>query len=298
MPVLLVELLAAAADAHDCELALSAFASLKARAGAPLLVDEGTLVAVLAAAARRRNAALATEAWAALEQTTTARSLPPAPGSFLALAAARAACGDLESAFRALLALQGAHPALEVPEGALMPLITACSGGPSALDGAYFTLERLRDAGERVSPAALNVVIAACARAGDVSRAFETFDEIEPAFGAAPDVASFNALLTACVWHGRASAAPRLVAEMEAKGIAPDATTRALLVDGALAARDVQAAMRHVQAAVQAGVSLSRDTLRRLQAYLERNGDDQARATLADALTRFGIGHLRKMTTL
>ncbi len=289
----LAALVGAAAEAHDAPLALRALAALSARRGAPTLLDEGTLVAALGAAARTRSRELEEAAWAALEATAAARGAPPSDAAYAALMASRAARGELEGAFRALAQLQRAHTERELPPGALAPLVAACSGGADALDAAYYTVERLHGRGETVGATALNVVIAACARAGDVGRAFETFEEIERTFAMAPTTASYNALLGACVWHGRAWAAPRLADEMAAKGVEPDATTRALLLDGALAARDLPAALVQLQAAVAIGEAPPRDTLRRLLMQTKRVGDDAALATVEAAMEALGVGHVR-----
>ncbi len=287
------ELVAAAAEAHDCELALRALTALAARPGKPALLDEGTLVAALGAATRMRHVPLADAAWAALEATAEARGAPPCAASYAALLASRAGRGDLEGAFCALTALQQAHGSEELPPGALAPLVAACTGGPDALDEAYYTVERLHARGEAAGVSALNVVIAACARAGDVGRAFETFEEMERTFGAAPTTASYNALLSACVWHGRAWAAPRMEEEMRAKGIAADATTRALLLDATLAARDTPAALARLQVAVRDKEPPPRDTLRRLLSHTKREGDEEARAKVLLAMKSFGVGHMR-----
>jgi pentatricopeptide repeat protein len=287
------ELLAAASDADDCDAALLALSAVAERPGKPARLDEGTLLAALGAATRTRNVALADAAWAALEATAAARGAPPSAASYATLMASRAGRGDLEGAFRALAALQEAHGGDNLPPGALAPLVAACTGGPDALDAAYYTVERMRSSDQTTGVAALNVVIAACARAGDVGRAFETFEEIERTFGEAPTVASYNALLAACVWHGRAWAAPRMEEEMRAKGVVPDATTRALLLDAALAARDLPAAMARLADAVRDGESPPRDTLRRLLTHTRRAGDEPAREEVLRAMRGLGVAYAR-----
>jgi pentatricopeptide repeat protein len=274
-PALCGEVLVVAADVNDCELALRALTY----AGNAHL-DEGALLAAMGCAARGRHAALADAAWAALQATTAARGVPPSAASYASLLACRAACGDVEGAFRALHSLQAV--AQELPPSALAPLVAACAGGPEALDAAYYTVQRLHAAGEGAGVAALNVVVAACAKAGDVQRAFETFEEIEgPTFGLAPTTASYNALLGACVWHGHAFAAQRLEEEMRAKGVLPDATTAGLLIDAALAQRDLAGAMARLDGELPA-----RDAMRRLLAYTRRAGDEAARAAVLQAMRR------------
>ena len=65
-------------------------------------------------------------------------------------------------------------------------------------DEAYYHLDARHTGGHGVPLDAVDVVVEACARLGDLDRAFATFGELER-FGVRPGVSTYNALLHACV---------------------------------------------------------------------------------------------------
>jgi len=90
------------------------------------------------------------------------------------------------------------------------------------VDDAYYVLEARRTEGEAVPLPAINVIIEACAQLEDLDRAFATWGELE-AFGLAPDVHTFNALLHTCVRTREMGSGQRLLQRMEAAEIKRDA---------------------------------------------------------------------------
>lgn len=56
----------------------------------------------------------------------------------------------------------------------------------------------MHELGQRVPLSAINCIIQGCVNVRDMSRAFQTFDEIHRTFKLQPDVHSYNALLDGC----------------------------------------------------------------------------------------------------
>ena len=93
---------------------------------------------------------------------------------------------------------------------------------PVSVEDAYYVLEARRTEGEAVPLPAINVIIEACAQLEDLDRAFATWGELE-AFGLAPDVHTFNALLHTCVRTREMGSGQRLLQRMGAADIKRDA---------------------------------------------------------------------------
>lgn len=64
----------------------------------------------------------------------------------------------------------------------------------------------------------INCVIAACSLAGDLDRAFQTYDEVERVFGLEKNLETYNALLEGCVQVKHVRGGLRIVSEMEKLG--------------------------------------------------------------------------------
>jgi hypothetical protein len=71
------------------------------------------------------------------------------------------------------------------------------------LDGLYYALVELQrmSTGKKVPAAALNTVISAAGRMGQIDRSFATFDEYNTIFGLEHNVHSYNSLLRAMRYH-------------------------------------------------------------------------------------------------
>ncbi len=65
------------------------------------------------------------------------------------------------------------------------------------MDEAYYMLEELQAAGECVSLPLLNMIVRSCANAGDIDRAYATYEAF-PKFKLQPNVETLEALLVVC----------------------------------------------------------------------------------------------------
>lgn len=116
------------------------------------------------------------------------------------------------------------------------------------VDDAYYVLEARRTEGRPVPLAPINVIIEACAQLEDLDRAFATWGELE-AFGLAPDVNTFNALLHTCVRTREIGSGQRLLQRMAAAGIKRDA--QSYFLECALLMRSAPRAAQTAERAAQ-----------------------------------------------
>lgn len=76
----------------------------------------------------------------------------------------------------------------------------------------------------------VNCIIAACSYAGDLDRAFQTYDEVENVFGLEKNVETYVALLEGCIQVKHVRGGLRIVSEMESIGMKLDGDILHLLV--------------------------------------------------------------------
>ena len=96
---------------------------------------------------------------------------------------------------KALSVLNAMHEAGIEPHGpSLAYLQQQLLSTVEAMDTAYYALEDLANEGEKVSPASLCMIITACSNAGDLERAYLTFNAYAK-FNLQPNIAAVNALL-------------------------------------------------------------------------------------------------------
>jgi hypothetical protein len=148
----LIELVISATEVDDAECALRALQYLhdgsNPKPVQPLVMDEGSIVAILGTAARSANAALAKEAWELLK-VSVGSTRAPNPASYMALVHAMATSQQFDAAFLALAEMQSFFGTpqnaeeLEIlsPFSSLRPLVLSLSQlGPAGLDGVSFIL--------------------------------------------------------------------------------------------------------------------------------------------------------------
>ncbi|KAG0569430.1 hypothetical protein KC19_6G090200 [Ceratodon purpureus] len=258
----LVELVIAATEVDDAECSLIALQHLNksspSNAVQPLVMDEGSIVAILGTAARSSNAALAKEAWELLKLSVgSARA--PNPAAYMALVHALSSSQQFDAAFLTLAEMQSLYGTpqsaedLEVlsPFSSLRPLVLALAQlGPAGLDGAYFKLAEMHANGQPVPLAAINCVILGCANIWDADRAYQTFESINGTFGLRPDVHSINALLDAFGKNRKTVEAVKLFEYMHESGVTPDRQSFELMIIAHVVNRDVQSASAMLAAMV------------------------------------------------
>ena len=110
---------------------------------------------------------------------------------------------------------------------------TGASLSASTLDDAYAKLLARRGEGKGVTTSCVNALIAACGKAKEMGRAFETF-EVLGELDLEPDIHTYTLLMDICLTNRRFDAVLKMAEEIEARNHAPP--------------RDPQTAKRHAEA--------------------------------------------------
>eukprot|EP00208_Stichococcus_sp_RCC1054_P000518 CAMPEP_0206143670 /NCGR_PEP_ID=MMETSP1473-20131121/21397_1 /ASSEMBLY_ACC=CAM_ASM_001109 /TAXON_ID=1461547 /ORGANISM="Stichococcus sp, Strain RCC1054" /LENGTH=842 /DNA_ID=CAMNT_0053539177 /DNA_START=163 /DNA_END=2691 /DNA_ORIENTATION=+ len=201
----------------------------------------------------------------------------PCVPAYHALIHTFAKAGHFEDAMRVLARLEKGYafqPGVAAWYGQ-QSFVDAISPSVNLVDAAYFAVEGLHAKGEEVTTAMLNIIIAACAQVGDLTRAFETF-EAAPGLGLKPDADSYNALMLGCVRYGQNDSAPKLLGEMRTAGLEPNVRSIEIMVDSAVVAADCDDMMACLQELADRGTAPSINMLQRCVERAERSGDAHA----------------------
>jgi pentatricopeptide repeat protein len=134
----------------------------------------------------------------------------------------------------------------------------------------------------------LNCIIAACSQAGDLERAFQTYDEAQRC-GLTRNVETFNALLSGCVVTRHVKGGIRVVEEMKELGVAINQETVHLLTRLFMRIGHFNKALQAVEDATEKGVELSTSTFQTLTRKLMRLGRLAEVRTLIALAERSGI---------
>lgn len=108
----------------------------------------------------------------------------------------------------------------------------------STLDDAYAKLLARRGEGKGVTTSCVNALIAACGKAKEMGRAFETF-EVLGELDLEPDIHTYTLLMDICLTNRRFDAVLKMAEEIEARNMDFTARTGELLVLTALKMRDI-----------------------------------------------------------
>jgi pentatricopeptide repeat protein len=128
----------------------------------------------------------------------------------------------------------------------------------------------------------MNCIIAACSQAGDLERAFQTYDEAQRC-GLRPNVETFNALLSGCVVTRHYKGGLRIIEEMDESDVASNHETVHLLTRLFMRIGYFDKALAAVEDATSKGMELSTSTYQ----------------TLARKFMRLGqLGEVRKLIAL
>ncbi|EJD52754.1 hypothetical protein AURDEDRAFT_98234 [Auricularia subglabra TFB-10046 SS5] len=192
-----------------------------------IMPDEGACIAVLHCAARHGLPQLAGDVIAQLFSA----GVKPEEHHFAALVEAFAASGTLLEALAALSWMRS-H---KVPPTAhtAAPILERISADIDKTDDAFNLLYDLHADGRVVDIVAMNCVVEAAAKQGDLGRAVGIYKSAGD-WDLAPDTSTFNILLDGCRAHGQVELPERILAEMQERGVRPDARTFETLIRIAL----------------------------------------------------------------
>ncbi len=94
------------------------------------------------------------------------------------------------------------------------PIVRIIGQDTGLFDSAYFALETLNSSGKTVDVSALNAVIAAAEKLGDLGRAVAVYQQA-PKLGVRPNTETFNSLLGACIAKKAKPQGDLLIKEMQ-----------------------------------------------------------------------------------
>ncbi|KAG0741338.1 hypothetical protein G6F57_008494 [Rhizopus arrhizus] len=186
--------------------------------------DEGTCLHVLRVAAKKGDTKLATDV---IRQLST-NGYPYKEHYFTPLMEAFLVKDDLKSAFNVLdiMRVSGVPPTMN----AIYALREKLSKDIKTIDKAYYILEELRREKKAVDVTAFNVVVAACADAGDLERTISTHREAEN-LGVKPDVDTYNAILDVCIKARVDKMDKVVIEEMKKANISPNIDTYIKMIE-------------------------------------------------------------------
>ena len=184
--------------------------------------DEGVMLKVLDVAARWGEPDLALNVLSVLAETAEAQE-----HHMTALLEAYVSAGRVPEAIKVIATMRenGLSPTISTIEP-----IAAVLSTPEIIDQALYGIEDIHAAKEPVDIAAVNAVILASSRLGDLRRARATQAMIGQ-IGLIPNVDTFNLVLQGCIKASHRPLGDNIMAEMEAAGVKPDQTTYESMVE-------------------------------------------------------------------
>ncbi|CAO3568285.1 unnamed protein product [Mortierella alpina] len=100
---------------------------------------------------------------------------------------------------------------------------------PGNIEEAYVCMREMHKEGKAVDVVAFNVLVEACGRMKDLTRAMSIF-ESAPVLGVEPDTDSYNALLTGCITDRNMAEGKNVITLMQAAGVDPNVDTYQSLI--------------------------------------------------------------------
>ncbi|KAI9255473.1 hypothetical protein BY458DRAFT_442275 [Sporodiniella umbellata] len=209
--------------------------------------DEGVCLQVLRVAAKVGDTKLATDVIRQLSTT----GYPYKEHYFTPLMEAFLVKDDLKSAFNVLdiMRISGIPPTLR----AVQAFREKISESMETVDKAYYILEELHKENKPVDVAAFNVVLAACADAGDVDRTISTYREAVN-LGVQPNVDTYNSILDVCI-KGRVHDMDSVViSEMKKANVSPNVDTYVKMIELSCYRVDLDSAFKYLETMKEYGI--------------------------------------------
>ncbi|KAF7723036.1 hypothetical protein EC973_002412 [Apophysomyces ossiformis] len=209
--------------------------------------DEGACLEVLRVAAKEGDTKLVTDV---IRKLSTS-GYPYKEHYFTPLMEAFLSKNDLKSAFNVLDIMRVSGIALDMRS--TLPIQEKLSKNMKAIDKAYFLLEELKREGKAVDITAFNVVVKACAQAGDVHRTVATYREAAN-LGVKPDVDTYNAVLEVCVETAMQGMGDVVIQEMKKADVAPNVETYSRMIALACTQKNYENAFTYLEEMKSYGV--------------------------------------------
>lgn len=125
--------------------------------------------------------------------------------------------------------MQHGDSKVQIVAGTTTPIFDYMKKDIERIDSTWGILDELRNSGQDVNIAAINVIIQASVFFGDIQRAVGTYKVI-PEYGLSATVETYNLLLSACIGASHRELGDHIIADMKKAGIRADAGTYERLV--------------------------------------------------------------------
>jgi Pentacotripeptide-repeat region of PRORP/PPR repeat len=178
---------------------------------------EGVCLNILSTAARHANPQLATS----VIEVLTKQNVPPRSFHFLPLIEAYVRAGEYYQAFVVMGLMRSSCPETPPEVRQFRYLINELSQSAKSVDQAFFALQDIVKQHKQVDVVAFNVVMEACLKLGDLTRALSNYKEVGN-LGVKPNSDTINALLALARSFSNIDVARFLLSEMNELGIKPN----------------------------------------------------------------------------
>lgn len=230
--------------------------------------DEGLLARILDVAAKFGRPPLASRALSILSDLhATAQEF-----HLVALLEAYVKAGQVPEALRVFTSLRENGMA---PTQSTMEPIAAVLNTPEIIDQAFYGLEDMYRAGEKVDLASINALILACARLGDLRRVRATQAAISD-FGLTPDHDTFDLVLEGCIVARHRALADTILSEMASAGLVLKPSTYQRLIQLCLVPDEYDEAFYYLEQMKTDGFTPSDVIYRSILAKCIQCGDSRA----------------------
>ncbi|KAG0173851.1 hypothetical protein DFQ28_002558 [Apophysomyces sp. BC1034] len=240
--------------------------------------DEGACLEVLRVAAKAGDTKLVTEV---IRKLSTS-GYPYKEHYFTPLMEAFLSKDDLKSAFNVLDIMRVSGITLGMRS--TLPIQEKLRKNIDAIDKAYYLLEELKQEGKAVDVTAFNVVVKACAQAGDIERTVATYREAAN-LGVTPDVDTYNAVLEVCVETRMQGMGEVVIQEMKKADVPPNVETYGKMIALACTQKNYENAFTYLEEMKSYGVIPPETTYAVLLRKLAAEGDPRFHIALEEIET-------------
>ncbi|WWC70994.1 uncharacterized protein I206_104947 [Kwoniella pini CBS 10737] len=176
--------------------------------------DEGLILSMLNAAGRWGRPDFASSILEYLP-------IPPQEQHLAPLLEAFCNAGEVPNAFHVLVSIReaGITPTMAT----VQPIVSVLSNA-EVIDQAFYALEDMQKAGQPIDITALNALIDASARLGDLQRARAT-QMAAPDLGLSPNIDTFNLVIACCITAKHRPLGDTILNEINTLALSPNATT-------------------------------------------------------------------------
>ena len=137
------------------------------------------------------------------------------------------------------------------------------------LDEVFEVLLRRQEEGKPITVSCINMLIAACGKAKELGRAFETFETFQE-FGAEPNIYSYTLLMDICLQNRRYDAVFKMLEELEDRGIKMKSKTCEILLIAAMRRKDVYLVNDFLKLYQREGLSMTAYSVSQIEDFLDK----------------------------